>query len=529
MPKLKINGREIEVEAGTSLIEAARQLGVPVPHYCYHPGLSVAGSCRMCLVEVKSDPRLVASCRSTAAEGMVVSTDSDRVRQAKQGMLELLLVHHPLDCPVCDQAGECGLQDYYMQHGLHPGAMQDAKLVKSKKAFPIGDHILLDQERCILCSRCVRFTREVSRTGDLGQFSRGSLSVVDVAPGQRLRGNYTGNLADICPVGALLDRDFRFKCRVWYLGSVDSICPGCSRGCNIQIHFNASGRTHKAGGDRVIRLKPRLNPDVNRWWICDVGRYGTGSIDSAHRLVAPAAKAGGGRENPGMESAIRGAAGALHALLAESGPDALAVIASPQQTNEDLFLVDRLVRKGLGVEAAAWQVPPVEPTPGDDFLLRAVRNPNSRGAEVILGGDGASPEEGVAGRKGVVIFHHDLAPRPEWRRHLEKANFIIFIGPLANETSKMATWVLPSAVWAEKEGTFTNFQGRVQRIRRAVPPLGESLSDGEILQALAAHLEADLPGGGPEDLFEILAASVAPFQGMTYATLGDQGQLLKET
>ncbi|MCZ6601671.1 MAG: molybdopterin-dependent oxidoreductase, partial [Planctomycetota bacterium] len=291
-------------------------------------------------------------------------------------------------------------------------------------------------------------------------------------------------LADICPVGALLDRDFRFKCRVWYLGSADSICPGCSRGCNIRVEYNASGRPHKAGGDRVMRLKPRLNPDVNGYWMCDVGRYGYKFIDSKDRLRTPTAPEGNGSGPITMEAALDLAAERIRSARGE-----LSVIASPQMSNEELILADRLFRVGLEVGAIPWRVAPSVPTEGDGFLLQADRNPNTRGAELLdLDPAEADPEKTLSGRKGAIIFGHDLAARPEWRPFLEKLEFIIYVGPLANETSGLASIVLPSAVYAEKEGTFTNFEGIVQKFHRALEPLGESLPEIEILQGLASRL-----------------------------------------
>ena len=227
MPTLTIDGKEITVKEGTTVINAAEEAGIYIPRYCYHPGLSIAGSCRMCLVEVEGMPKLQISCHMAAQDGMVVKTNTDWVKKARQAMLEFLLSDHPLDCPVCDQSGECDLQNFYMEYGLYNSRFLENKR-KGKKATPIGPHVMLDQERCILCSRCVRFTEEISRTYELGVFERGSHSVIDLVPGKILNNPYSGNVIDICPVGALTETDFRFQCRVWYLTEHDSICPGCS-------------------------------------------------------------------------------------------------------------------------------------------------------------------------------------------------------------------------------------------------------------------------------------------------------------
>src|SRR3989442_12558347 len=271
MARLTIDGKEIEVEAGTNLIEAARRLGIEVPHYCYHPGLSIAGQCRLCMVDIEKTPRPTIACNTTATDGMVVHTDTERVRDTRRSIMEFHLINHPLDCPVCDQAGECWLQIYYMKHGLYDPRMKDEKVHKPK-AVPLGPHVMLDAERCILCSRCVRFCDEITGTGELGIFNRGDHSEIGLFPGRDLVNNYSANVVDICPVGALTDRDFRFQVRVWYLDAAKSVCTGCARGCNVDVHVNRR-RPHHADGKRVARLKPRFNTDVNAWWLCDIGRY----------------------------------------------------------------------------------------------------------------------------------------------------------------------------------------------------------------------------------------------------------------
>src|SRR5437867_7598138 len=282
MPKLTINGQVVEVPEGTNLIEAAKAIGIEVPHYCYHPSLSIAGQCRLCMVDIEKVPRPQIACNTQAIEGMVVDTETERVKDTRRSMMEFHLINHPLDCPVCDQAVECFLQIYYMKHGLYDPRMTDEKVHKPK-AVPLGPQVILDAERCILCSRCVRFCHEITGTGQLGIFERGDLSETRLSPGKERDNKYSGNVVDICPVGALTDRDFRFQVRVWYLDTTKSICPGCARGCNIDVHVNRK-RPHHAGGRRVARLKPRFNDAVNAWWICDVGRYGFGSVDDESRI-----------------------------------------------------------------------------------------------------------------------------------------------------------------------------------------------------------------------------------------------------
>ncbi|MBP2684951.1 MAG: nqo3 1 [Deltaproteobacteria bacterium] len=263
MPNLTINGIAVSVPDGETILNAAKRVGIHIPHYCYHTHLSVAGNCRMCQVEVEKFPKLQTACSTVVTEGMVVRTDTEAVRKAVTGVLEFLLIHHPIDCPICDQAGECGLQDYYMQYGLHKSRYALEDKVHKKKVQEAGSGIVLDAERCILCSRCVRFLDEVTGTRELQFFRRGDRSEISFLPGRPIGNDYAGNLADICPVGALTSRDFRFKCRVWFLKKAESICTGCARGCNVEAHFNedilyrynacsppSSGRT---GGRRKCR------------------------------------------------------------------------------------------------------------------------------------------------------------------------------------------------------------------------------------------------------------------------------------
>jgi NADH-quinone oxidoreductase subunit G len=526
VPKLTINGKEIEVPAGTNLIEAARLAGAEVPHYCYHPGLSVAGQCRLCMVDIEKTPRPTIACNTPAADGMVVHTETDRVKETRRSIMEFHLINHPLDCPVCDQAGECWLQIYYMKHGLYDPRMTDTKVHKPK-AVPLGPHVMLDAERCILCSRCVRFCDEITGTGELGIFQRGDHSEIGLFPGTVLDNRYSGNVVDICPVGALTDRDFRFQVRVWYLDTARSICPGCARGCNIDVHVNRR-RPHHAEGRRVARLKPRFNAEVNKWWICDEGRYGFHFVDDAGRLQVPARREGEAWTPLGWEAAARTVAEALR----RHGGERTGVILSPGSSNEDLEAARRLLDH-LGVRRAGFRVPPAVPRDGDDLLLRADRNPNTRGAELVVpdGDVAAILADARAGRLGCLwIVQHDLLgaawPPAEVAQALDAVETVIFSGTTANATSARAHLVLPLSAWVERDGTFTNFEGRVQRFRPAVDPLGEARAEwdavGLVLGALGAAPEATRA----EHWFRRLAGRVPAFAGLTYQALGDGGRRL---
>jgi NADH-quinone oxidoreductase subunit G len=526
VPKVTIDGKEIEVAAGTNLIEAAHQLGIDVPHYCYHPGLSIAGQCRLCMVDIEKTPRPTIACNTTVADGMVVHTDTERVRETRRSIMEFHLINHPLDCPVCDQAGECWLQIYYMQHGLYDPRMKDEKVHKPK-AVPLGPHVMLDAERCILCSRCVRFCDEVTGTGELGIFHRGDHSEIGLFPGRDLVNNYSANVVDICPVGALTDRDFRFQVRVWYLETTKSVCTGCARGCNVEVHVNRR-RPHHAEGKRVARLKPRYNAEVNAWWLCDLGRYHYDFVDAPTRLTAPQRRSAGGVIEISWDDAVTGVGEALKRYP----PEQIGVLASPRLPNEDLLALRRVL-EARGIKQVAFDVPPAAPAQDDDFLLRADRTPNRRGAQEIgLGGDaGAVLAAARAGRlKCLWVFGHDLLASgwspAEVTAALGRVETVIFAGTNANATSERAHWVLPIATWVERDGTYTNFEGRVQRFRTAVEPLGEALPAWDLLGRVLKALGGTPAGSRAEHWFRELARTVPAFANLTYQFIGDAGQML---
>ncbi|MEE8147651.1 MAG: 2Fe-2S iron-sulfur cluster-binding protein, partial [Longimicrobiales bacterium] len=412
MPNVEIDGQTIEVDEGTSILEAAGQAGAAIPHYCYHAGLSIDGSCRMCLVEVEKSPKLVISCATPVAEGMVVRTDSEPVKKAVADVLEYLLINHPLDCPICDKAGECGLQDYYMEHGLYSSRMHEKKWVKGK-VIDIGQ-LVLDQDRCILCTRCVRFGDEVVGDQELGFIDRGSRKTIATFMGQPLKNHYTGNLVDICPVGAFTDKDFRFQARVWYLEQTESVCPGCSRGCNIEVHHTM--RRFRFEHKRVYRLLPRYNPEVNGHWMCDFGRHGYHFVDSPERLFFPLVRDGDKFSQVPWMEAMRAAAEALRGAVEAHGLEAVAVIPSAQSANEDLFVLRELFRDSLGVPHIDYRVPAAEEGYEDEILIKADKNPNTHGCADLglVPADGGRDLDAILAGcrdgaiKALVVCHHDL-------------------------------------------------------------------------------------------------------------------------
>ena len=530
MPTLKIDGKDVTVEKGVTVIEAAKQLGISIPHYCYHPGLSIAGNCRMCLVDVEKSAKPSISCQTQCGDGMVVHTDTEKVKKLREAVLEFLLINHPLDCPVCDQAGECSLQDFYMKYGLYDARFDEQK-VKKHKAISLGDTVMLDSERCVLCSRCTRFTDEITKTHELGIFNRGDQCEVGLISGKVLDNPYSGNVVDICPVGALTDKDFRFKCRVWYLKHQESVCPGCSRGCNILIDSNLDRPQH-GDGKRVMRLKPRENQSVNQWWICDEGRYGYQSIDD-NRILTPLEQKEGKLKPIIWNEGLSAVASYIDDLIKEDRKNDLGVIASTHLTNEDLFAVRSFFKETLGFSNVHYRMP-VPVGSEDDLLRKADKSPNMRGAEEILGKSALDGNEMVQkaaqGKlKALLVFGYDLKALFDektceaLRRELD---FLVFIGSNFNGTCDYADVVLPSAVYAEKDGTFTNFQGRVQRIRPAFPPLGEAKGEWEIISALAERLGETFSFKQSSDLMKGLSETVKSFKGLDYKVIGKQGVLL---
>lgn len=533
MPTITIDGKELTVDSGKTIIQVADEAGIDIPRYCYHPGLSIVGQCRICLVEVEKMPKLQVACYTPVMDGMIVHTQSEKAKRGRKNVLEFLLINHPIDCPVCDQAGECFLQEYYMQFGLYDSKMLEDK-VKKHKAVPIGKHIILDSERCILCTRCVRFCDEISKTSELGIFNRGDHAELLPYPGKTVDNPYSVNLVDICPVGALTERDFRFRTRVWYLDETNSVCAGCSTGCNIEVHTNKK-RHYKNDGRRIARLKPRYNPHVNQYWICDEGRYSFLYADAPNRILGPRARASGSFEELSWDEALERLAEAIR--RAQADKKTIGVLASPRMTNEDLFVLKQLAETIGGLKNIPVAVAPKEKPFSDDFLIREDKNPNTRGAS-LLGYEtnpatGRSLLEACASGKVelLLVFHHDLLTGFD-AEFVDKAmsgpGEIVFIGTNTNGTSERATLILPACTYFEKEGTFTNYAGRVQKINKALEPLGDSLPEWQILRKLSRKLDAPLPYFEPEDIFRELAAQVPVFAGMRYEALGDWGMIIQE-
>ncbi len=517
---LTIDGREVTVPKGTSLLHAAESMGTEVPHYCYHPGLSAPAQCRICLVEVEGAPKLQPSCVTIAQDGQVVHTDSPAAKRMRKGVLEFYLVNHPLDCPICDMSGECKLQDYVFDEGREHGRGREPKRVFGRDDF--GGDVLYYGDRCVMCTRCVRFMDEVARDSRLTVVERGSRAVIDTFFDRGLEGaSFAGNVVDICPVGALVSKDFLHKARAWDLDHTPSICPNCSQGCNIELHTR---------DNLVQRLKPRENPEVNGHWMCDYGRANYEWMNRAGRLEAPAVGRGPERRVADWKEALQ----LLLTRLAGADGD-VALVGSAHGSNEALAGLATLGEGvGGGVLHRIYRSPRAAdevPLPGFPLLVRR-RDlvPNVEGAGLLgferVGDDnGEGGLEEVAGHGGVVIVLGDgLADQPA--DFAGDADLFVYLGTFDSAAAANADFVLPITTFAEEEGSFVNAQGRVQRFHQGVRPPESARPAWLVLGALVAALRGGRTPADAPDAFERLVAAHPSFDGLTWEAVGAGGAAL---
>lgn len=492
MPKIKVNGKEVEVPQGSTIIQAFKAAGVDICHYCWHPGLSVAGVCRLCMVQIEGMPKLQIACNTEVKEGMVVNNTSDVVKETVRWGLDFHLINHPLDCPICDQAGECGLQDQYMQFGTYDPEMAERK-VKKHKVVDLGPTVMLDSERCILCSRCVRFTDEVSKTHELGIFNRGDRSEIGTVQGKPLANNYSLNTVDICPVGALTSKDFRFRQRVWYLKESDSICPGCSTGCNVRVHYNEEG---------VWRVKPRENKEVNGHWMCDVGRDTYKYVNLKNRLLSGKIGKRGAWQDVAVPDAARSAGLRLRETVEKHGADSVALVLTGQYTNEEYASLLTYFTKDLkSKNVFHWINNPEKFNEFDGILFRGDRNPNTKGLQNAMSAAGTAGKwEDLQSRLGGKKIKLVLVAGPEDQSvfpDLEE-KFRLFAGaesliwltaglaPVLDQ-SGTETWQIPLKTHIEKAGSFTNFQGKVQSFKVGTTIVPQALTITEAVELFAGR------------------------------------------
>ncbi|QQR72748.1 MAG: molybdopterin-dependent oxidoreductase [Holophagales bacterium] len=530
MPTVTIDDRTVEVPAGTNLVEAARQVGIQIPHYCYHPRLSIVGQCRMCLVQIQGMPRLQAACSTPVVkDGMVVRTDLPEVRDAQRAIMEFLLINHPLDCPICDQAGECGLQDYSFKHGqaFSRFRYEDKRTYPEKERIPLGPHVILNMNRCIQCTRCVRFTHEITKTGELGFFERGSRAEIGIFPGKPLDNPLSACVVDICPVGALTSTRFRFAERVWYLDKKPSLCTGCDVGCNVTIE-------HRRG--KIRRYKPRFNADVNDYWMCDFGRTTPERYEQMPRLATPLVRRDGESRPVAWKEALDLLANRLRSRSAEG---TIALLGSGFLTTEEAFLLASLADQVGSPHRSVWvDSAPARtiPTPGGLISGRDAA-PNRRGAELAglrPGPNGIDAEE-ILLRDGAsrcsVLFVADsdfgrAAHDPKVVERLRSAQFLAVMGWADTPLAAAADLVLPTATHAEREGTFVNVGWRLQRFERAFPAPGQARPGTEVLVDLISRFDPSYLGAGTAEVFTRMAERLPAFAGLAYRRIAALGQQL---
>ena len=507
---LTIDAVEVSVEAGTTVLQAAEHAGIVVPHYCYHPGIpSRPAQCRMCLVEIEGQPKLQPSCVFPAQDGMVVSTRSETAETARKSVIEFLLLNHPLDCPICDAAGQCMLQDYAFETGQLRSRYDEAKLVLGRDR--VADDILYFGDRCIVCTRCVRFMEDLAGANVLVVAQRGHKAYIDTFPGKDLDHAFRGNIVDVCPVGALVHEDFVFKARAWDMDSAPGICPGCSTGCNIDINVKEN---------QIVRTKPRLNPDVNSYWMCDHGRRHLVMANRGVRAEAPLIRVHGELEPASWNEALTWIAGRLQA------GDGTAVV-SGGAANESLFYLRGLL-SDLGIDGGTFRVEQGEEItlPGFPKLkLRAERAPNVSGAE--LHGFKRSDALPDVPDGGVVIVLGDaLADVPS--DYGANAGFFLCVASHLYPAMVNATAILPMASVLEMEGTFVNYEGRVQRFHQALRAPGVARPAWMSLSRLLEHRGV---GEGVLDVraaFQAMAAGTTGMEDLSWTGLGLRGELLSE-
>jgi NADH-quinone oxidoreductase subunit G len=509
MVTLTVEGREVQVPAGTSILEAAKLAGVLIPHYCYHPALPVAGVCRMCLVEVEKSPKLAPACVTSVADGQVVHVHSEKSLKARQGVLELLLINHPLDCPICDQAGECELQDYTFREGRSQGRLGP----EPKRFNPVedfGGDVLYVPNRCILCTRCVRYMDDVVHEPVLNVSERGDRAVIGKFDGADLTHEWASNVVDLCPVGALLSKDFLNKARAWELDRAPSICPNCTQGCNSIL---------ESRDNVVVRMRPRSNAEVNQWYLCESGRLDYKWLNPSTRLEAPLVRQGADKlSGVDWDVAIRAAATML-------GGARVVALVSPMLSNESLFLASRVIGRTGGKGVFRVATGPEVPLPGvPDLALRTERAANVRGAELLGFTKSAMPLDELKAGDVLLVIGETLTEADA--AAVARAGQVILISPTLPEGARSAAIALPSSTMAEEEGTFTNLRGRVQRYFQANAAPGMSRPAWWILGDLLTQLGESTNFFVASEAFAALAAAHAEFAGMSYDTLGLKGQLM---
>lgn len=489
MALIKIDNQEVEIAKGEVVINAAKRVGIDIPFYCYHPGMKIVASCRMCLVDMVGMPKLMPACSTTVGElppgkkledkyDAIIYTENEKVKTARRAVLEFLLLNHPIDCPICDKAGECKLQDYSYEHGNHESRLVDPKRIPEKK--DLGPTIYLYTSRCIMCSRCVRFTEEISGTEELKVTHRGWHAEIDVAPGKPLNNKMMGNVVDLCPVGCLIDKHEKFEGRVWNFVQTESVCPGCSKGCNTLLDTMKHQKLNlEELVDTVYRVRPRENMEVNQWWICDDGRYHLEGDKKKTRILVPHARDNGKLTETSWISAIA----AISDKIQSAGAGQVVFIGSPYASNEENYLLGKLAK------ALNASVDVSKPLYGDTltfktetnkypFTIESEKAPNFRGAKTTLGLTDSKIEQSLSKKVVVLLGSHNIELK-------SKPETLIVIASFEDALTQQADILLPAALFTETSGTYTNKDGRIQKFNKAINPPGGVKAVWQILIDLA--------------------------------------------
>ena len=517
MPKLTIDGKEIEAEQGSTILEAALENGIDIPYFCYHKDIGKKGSCRICLVEIEKIPKLQISCMTEVKDGMKIYTNSEKVINAREAVMEFLLINHPLDCPVCDKAGECMLQDYSFQYGKGYSRFHEVK--KKPPYKDLGETIFLHTTRCILCDRCVRFLRDVVGTGELFVLNRGSKSQIAAFPGRPISNNMSGNLADICPVGALVTKEFLHKTRVWNLKNTESICNRCSVGCNITLQQMEN---------RIYRITPRENPDVNRSWMCDLGRFRIAEFDKMKRIYFPAKRG----MNTEVEIKWEEAYNKISEIVKSVKEEEIALLFSPFASNEDLLAAYHLFKNTLKLknihvfirqrsEDIAYK---------KGFIIEGERYPNVQGSKIIFGKDEISFNEFTGkisdGKIKVLFVYEGEEPEEYPEKRLEEfgriENLIVFASQKSVLTGK-ASLLLPVTLFTEKTGTFINSKGRLQRFFDSLSPQFDAKHLWEVFLDLAEILGNPVEAVDAAEVFNSLGKNFKKLKEVKFSKTGKSG------
>ncbi|HTL12773.1 MAG TPA: 2Fe-2S iron-sulfur cluster-binding protein [Bdellovibrionota bacterium] len=463
MPTCTIDGRQVEFKPGENLVDAAKRAGISIPVFCYHPGLTVVAQCRMCAVEVQGIKKIQTACSTKAAEGMVVSTTSEAAKQARQSVMEFLLINHPLDCPICDRSGDCDLQDNSYGHG---GAyMRYTEERRTYMDLDMGPVIKKNMNRCIHCTRCIRFGAEVAGVREMVALQRSNNTEITTLDGRPLETDYAGNYADICPTGSLTLKDFRFKKRAWMVKKAQTVCEGCSKGCNIELHWD---------GNTVYRTLPRENQAVNKWWICDEGRFNFHYIHDENRIVAPVTRKGSGMEEKSWSEVVGAARDALKGKKVE-------ILVGSDLTLEEAKMIQAFCRDMFpGAPISHFGTPGIKTSKddgdADKILKRKSKTSNLHGMEKL----GIQPFSGLGKDAAALVFRGGRAVVPDLGSAL-----VVGVGVFLKPQAAKFEAVLPGASFAEKDGTIVNSAGMEQKLVRAVLPPGESRQVSEILMMLS--------------------------------------------